>query len=237
MQTRATPSQGRLPQRSSFQRSSSYRAVRLILPLFLGLSVLTGCNAGVNRSLSVKDGESSGGLNTVNGSIRIGRDATVDGGSRSVNGSIVVRDGSKVGGLATVNGSIDVNRNVSVDGDLESVNGSIKSATGTTVDGDIATVNGRLRLAGTTINGKIKTHNGSISLSEGSRVKRDIVVARKRGVGRHRSLNIEIQDGAIVEGNIIVEDPERKVTVYLEDDCEVIGEIRGAEVVRRSDQA
>ncbi|MEM7353224.1 MAG: hypothetical protein AAF657_20685 [Acidobacteriota bacterium] len=206
-------------------------------PIFiiLALLFLTACDgAGVNRSLSVADGESrDGGLNTVNGSIRIGTDAAVDGSSRTVNGRISVRDGSKVGGLATVNGSIEVARNVEVDGDMESVNGSVDCATGTQVKGDISSINGSLFLEGTVVSGKIQTHNGSVTLRDGSRIEKDVVIARTRGTGNRREIEIKIE-GAIVEGDVIVEDPNRKVTVYLSDGGEVRGEIKDAEVVHEA---
>ncbi len=190
----------------------------------------TGCKTGVNRSLRVSDGETvDGGMNTVNGSVRIGRDATVGGTSRSVNGSISVGEGSKVGSLSTVNGSIDIDESVTVDGDLGSVNGSVESGRGSKIDGDVSTVNGRLQFDDTEIRGRLTTHNGSVTL-RGGRLRKDIIIEGRQGIGRSRKLAIKILDGAIVEGNIIVEDEDRDVTVYLENGGEVQGEIRGAEV-------
>ena len=210
------------------------------LPIFPAIVLLAaaGCHAGVNRTLRVDDGaETSRGLHTVNGSIRIGRDADVGGSSRSVNGNISVRDGSRVRSLATVNGSIEVAANVAVDGDLESVNGSVESGAGTEVSGDVATINGSLRLEGTLVQGKVRTHNGSVTLLDGSRIRQDVVIERSRGDGARRRLKIKIRDGAVVEGDVIVKDRDRPVTVYLSAGGEVLGEIRGAEVVREAPAA
>ena len=59
----------------------------LLMGLFSALLVLNcGCDASVNRSIHVGDGEHSGGLNSVNGSIHVGSNCSVDGNCRTVNG-------------------------------------------------------------------------------------------------------------------------------------------------------
>ncbi|MEM7582742.1 MAG: hypothetical protein AAF560_05130 [Acidobacteriota bacterium] len=194
------------------------------------LLTLTGCKFGVNRSLRVADGETvEGGMQTVNGSVRIGRDAKVGGASRSVNGGITVGDSSTVGSLSTVNGSIHIAESVRVNGDLGTINGAVESGRGTEVDGDISTINGRLELDETEVRGSLSTHNGAVTL-RGGRVHRDIVIEGRGGNKSSSELKIRLLDGAVVEGNVIVEDEARRVTVYLEDGGEVQGEIRGAEV-------
>lgn len=213
------------------RRSIASKTPRALLA-GLTLVLVAGCDAGVNRSFRVADGDASRGMTTVNGNIRVGRDAEVDGDSRTVNGRITVEDGSRVGGLATVNGSIRVAEHVEVDGDLESVNGAIECGRGTTVDGDVGSVNGRLELEGTTVEGKLSTHNGKVELRGGSRVRRDVVVERVHGTGHRRPLEIKILEGSVVEGDVVVKDRHRRVTVHLGDGAEVLGEVRDAEVVR-----
>ncbi len=199
----------------------------------LVLMFALGCNAGVNRSFRVADGETvDSGLNSVNGSIRVGRDAEVKGSSHTVNGRISVDDGSKVRDLGTVNGSIRVADKVEVDGDLESVNGGVECGSGTEVDGDISTVNGDVELDGAVIDGSVETINGEVTLRGGSRVKRDVVIERNRGTGSRRPLEIRVLDGSVIEGDVVVKARKRKVTVVLAGGGEVQGEIDGAEVVR-----
>ncbi len=211
-------------------RSSLLKAAAATLLLW----TLAGCHSGVNKSFRVADGETAErGMTTVNGNIHVGREAEVDGDSRTVNGRITVKEGSRVGGLATVNGGIRVAEEVTVDGDLESINGAIESGRGTTVDGDIGSVNGRLDLEGTTVQGKLTTHNGSIELRGASRIGRDVVIERVHGTGRRRTLEIKILEGSVVEGDVVVKDRSREVTVYLAGGGEVLGEIRHAEVIRQ----
>ena len=83
--------------------------------------------------------------------------------------------------MKTVNGSITLAQNVNVEGDLESVNGSAECGAGSEVHGDVVTVNGSIRLAGTTVEGEVRTYNGRVVLSEGSRIKRDLVIERSSG--------------------------------------------------------
>ena len=65
-----------------------------------------GCDASVNSSRHLGDGERSHGLTSVNGSIYVGARCIVDGSCHTVNGRIEVGDGSQVETLETVNGRI-----------------------------------------------------------------------------------------------------------------------------------
>lgn len=196
--------------------------------------ISAGCNAGVNRSFRVADGETvASGFNTVNGSINVGSDAEVRGSSHTVNGRISVDGGSRVGALATVNGSILIDDRVRVDGDLDSVNGSVVLGTDTQVDGDVSTVNGDIELDGSAIDGSVETINGEVTLRGGSRVKRDVVIGRDRGSSRRKTLEIRLLEGSVIEGDVVVRARKRKVRVVLAGASEVKGEIDGrAEVVR-----
>ncbi len=193
-----------------------------------------GCNAGVNRSFRVADGETAdSGFNSVNGSVQVGREAEVKGSSHTVNGRISVDDGARVRDLGTVNGAIRIADNVTVDGDLESVNGGVECGQGTEVDGDVSTVNGDVDLDGTIVDGNVETINGEVTLRAGARVKRDVVIERNRGDSSRRVLEIRVLGGSVIEGDVIVKDTERKVKVVLASGGEVEGEIDdSAEVVR-----
>jgi len=66
-----------------------------------------GCNMSVNRTIRIEDGETvRHSLNTVNGSVIIGKDCVIEGSCRSVNGSVLVGSRSKVGDLQSVNGGM-----------------------------------------------------------------------------------------------------------------------------------
>ena len=208
---------------------------RNVLFSFLVLSFLSfcACDASVNSSRHLADGERSAGLTSVNGSIHVGANCTVEGNCRTVNGRIEIGDNSRVEELDTVNGRIVIGANVEVDGDAGTVNGAIECGPGSKVRGRVSTVNGRVELRNTVVNDEVSTVNGDVRLSEKSVVRGRIVIKGRQGHFSHGDrLEIRVQGGSIVEGGIDVRDPERKVTVYVDKDSKVNGEIRNAEVVR-----
>lgn len=204
---------------------------------FLVLSFVSfcACDASVNSSRYVRDGEHSAGLTSVNGSIHVGANCTLEGNCRTVNGRIEVGDNSHVEDLDTVNGRIVIGANVEVDGDAATVNGAIESGSGSKVRGKLSTVNGRIELRNTAVNDEVGTVNGDVLLREKSVVRGGIVIKGRNGHffgGHGNSLEIRVEGGSLVEGGIDVRDPERKVKVYVDKDSTVNGEIRNAQVVR-----
>jgi len=201
--------------------------------LVLFTMLFWGCDASVNRSIHVGDGERSGGLNSVNGSIHVGSNCQVDGNCHTVNGRIDVGGGSRVQGLETVNGRLRLGANVVVDGHAGTVNGAIESGSGSKVHGRLSTVNGRIELSGTEVDEEISTVNGDILLQEKSVVHGGIVIKGNHGnFFGHNRLEIRISGGSTVEGGILVRDDDIEVKVYLSKDSTVKGEIKNAQVVR-----
>jgi DUF4097 and DUF4098 domain-containing protein YvlB len=205
----------------------------LFISLALILSVW-GCDMSVNRSVSIRDGEHSGGLASVNGSIRVGARCSVDGGCHTVNGRVEVGDGSQVRDLETVNGRISIGSNADVAGDVETVNGAIECGSGSKVHGKVSTVNGRIELDNTEVDEELAMVNGDILLRNKSVVRGDIVIKGHHGnfFDHHQRLEIRIESGSRVEGGIIVRDEDAEVKVYLSKDATVKGEIRNAQVIK-----
>lgn len=202
--------------------------------LLLAVIALTaGCNASVNKSIRIADGESvTGDLTSVNGSINVGNNAQVKGNAQTVNGRIRVGDSVQIGRLSTVNGGIDIGGQTQVGGDVESVNGSVECEAGSTIEGDIQTVNGRVLLEGTTVNGEIETRNGAVLLTDGTRVGRDVRIEGRTSGFSGGSLEIRLTGGSVIEGDLIVEDEDRKVRLTVDETSEVKGQIRGVEMTR-----
>jgi len=204
---------------------------------FVVLSFLSfcACDASVNRSRHVRDGERSAGLTSVNGSIHVGANCIVEGNCRTVNGRIEIGDNSRVEELDTVNGRIAIGANVEVDGDAGTVNGPIECGPGSKVRGKVSTVNGRVELRNTTVSDEVSTVNGDVLLNGKSIVRNGIVIKGRQGHffgGHGHVLEIRVEEGSVVEGGIDVRDPERKVKVYIDKDSKVNGEIRNAEVIK-----
>lgn len=189
----------------------------------------------INKSIRIADGTTTGSsLTSINGSVNIGSGAEVQGGTRTINGGIKVGDDSRTEKLSSINGRLRIGDRVTVDGNLQSINGTIKSGEGTLVTGSIETVNGDVDLAGTTIHKDLETVNGSVILDGESLIQGDLIVKKSRGSNHHeqKPLEITIRRGSVIEGDIEVLDKDRKVVVRLSDGGIVMGEIRGAEVIR-----
>ncbi len=230
-------------------------SLNLILTLgiisIMGL-VFAGCNVGVNKSIHIRDGETvNHGPKTVNGSIIIGNNCTIRGNCDTVNGRIKVGDNCEVrslhtvnlgvsvgnhtvveGSIAAVNGSITCGEEVKVDDDVTTVNGSIHCGKGVSIQGSVSNVNGDHTLIDTVVKGDLKTNTGDITLQENSIVEGDIIIRRSRSFfKRHRHLDIRISGNSEVKGDIIVEDDDLKVKVFLSGGGKVLGKINDAEVV------
>ncbi len=193
-----------------------------------------------NKSVNIAAGEVSSGASSVNGSISVGSGATVTGTLETVNGTIRIddrariRDAETVNGairvaenvhsedLTTVNGSIRVGANTTVDGSIEAVNGRIEVRKGSSVASDVGNLNGQIELTGCQIGGDISTVSGDVELADGAVVKGDIIVEKPGGLhwGKRRRPRIVIGPGSRVGGKIRL---EREVELYISDSAEVGG--------------
>ena len=206
----------------------------LFLSIVLLLLLVFGCNAKVNKSIYIEDGDKvRGNQMSVNGSVTIGSDCEVKGSCKSVNGSVTVGDNSKVRGLQSVNGSVRVGENSKVHGSIQSVNGGIVCESGVMIRGDISSVNGNLELTNTRVRDDLSTYNGNIRLSAHSVIGGDIKVKEGKGNNdRKRKVRIDVGDGSVVEGDVRVRGKNIQVTVYLSGGGEVKGDIVNAKVVK-----
>jgi hypothetical protein len=210
--------------------------------LLVLLMSLPAFGASINKSIKIGDGEEAGGATSVNGSITVGDDATVTGNLKTVNGSIRVDSGASIekastvnGGLrladgvraeslSTVNGSINVGEQGVIDGEVNAVNGRISIGNGTSVSDDVGNVNGQIGLSGAEVSGDLTTVNGDIELSDGAVVKGDLVVEEPSNWswGKQKSRKPRIVIGP---GSRV--DGEirlgRKVELYISDSAEVGG--------------
>jgi DUF4097 and DUF4098 domain-containing protein YvlB len=195
----------------------------------------------MNKSINVEAGSETGGQSTVNGSISVGDDATVNGGLETVNGTIKVDDNARIenaqtvngsvrigSGVSTrdvtsVNGSISVGPNSTVEGKVNVVNGKISLSNGSSVSHDVSNVNGEIDIDGAGIGGDLTTVSGDVTLSNGATLQGDLVVEKPHGRNwglRDRKPRIIVGPGARVVGEIRL---EREVELYISDTAEVGG--------------
>jgi DUF4097 and DUF4098 domain-containing protein YvlB len=162
----------------------------------------------------------TGEVSSVNGSIRIEEGATVVD-AETVNGGLRVADKVRSRHLSTVNGSIDVAQDVVVDGDVSAVNGRITIGGGSKVAKDLGNINGEIELEGSEVGGDVSTINGDIELAGGAVVMGNIIVEEPGGrTSKNRTPRIVIGPGSRVEGVIRL---ERKVKLYISESAEVGG--------------
>jgi hypothetical protein len=208
-------------------------AVLLSIPAF---------GATINKSVKIADGETSTGATSVNGSITVGENAVVTGGLKTVNGSVRVDAGAKIESastvngsvkigsqvesenLSTVNGSIKVGESATVDGDVEAVNGRITIASGASVAEDVSNVNGQIDITGAEISGDVSTVSGDVNVIEGGVVKGDVIVEENKSWGwnkdKKRKPRVVIGPGSTVAGDIVL---EQKVDLFISESADVGG--------------
>lgn len=229
--------------------------MRLAALAILAVALAAPAYAGsINKGIVIEDGASSGGQSSVNGSITVGSKATVTGELETVNGTIRVDDeatvedlrtvnggiriGSKAktGDISGVNGSIRVGENVVVDGEISVVNGRVSTESGTRIGEDVSNVNGEIRISGSTIGQDLTTVNGDVWLMDESEVQGDLIVEKPSGWNwqGQRDPSIVVGAGSSVKGEIRL---ERKVKLYLHETAKVgsvSGEMTLADAVRFS---
>ena len=214
--------------------------------LFAGLAALVfslPAYSNDNKSVRIDDGAESNGASSVNGSITVGKRATVTGSLSTVNGSIRVGEGSRIEDASTVNGSlrisddshtedlqtvnggIRVGEQVVVDGEITAVNGKINVNTGSSVDGEVRNVNGSIVLSGSTVARDVSTVNGDIRVVDGAVVKGDAIVEEVSNsffgiFGNGKKPTVVIGPGSRVEGVLLL---KREVKLYISDRAEVGG--------------
>ncbi len=99
----------------------------------------------------------------------------------------------------------------------------------------MTTINGKIELNGAEVAKDVKTINGDIALRDGSTIGGDIVI-EERGESssrRSRPLRIELEGGSVVKGNVLVEDPDMEVEIYLRDGSRVLGRVENAQVIEK----
>ena len=165
--------------------------------LLVMLMAVPALGASINKSIKIEAGGESSGATSVNGSITIGENAVVTGDVETVNGSIRVDSGAKIQDASTVNGGIRLAEGVQAD-NVSTVNGSIKASESVTVAGEVEAVNGRINVdKGASVATDVSNVNGKIALT-GAVIGGDVSTV---------SGDIDVVDGSVVKGNIIVEKP------------------------------
>jgi DUF4097 and DUF4098 domain-containing protein YvlB len=166
--------------------------------------------SSVNGGISIEGGSTVGGIENVNGRVRLTEDVTVDGDIENVNGQITLGPGTRI------------------EGDVETVNGSIKADERTVIGGRVVSVNGAISLSGVQVAG-VQSHNGSIQLDAGTEVNGPLTMKRSTGF----NLEIGKPPKVVIGADVRVDGPltfEREVQLYVHESA-TIGEVTGAEAV------
>ena len=210
--------------------------------LLIMLMAVPVYGASVNKSIKIDAGSESDGATTVNGSISVGEGSVVTGTLQTVNGKIrvddnsTIEDASTVNGrlsisddvkshnLETVNGSVSVGENSTVAGDVETVNGGIRLERGSEVAKGVSNINGDIVLVASEVGGNVSTVKGDVDLSDGSIVKGDLIVEKpgKWSFGNSNNRMPEIVIGPGSEVRGTIR-LEREVKLYISESAKVGG--------------
>ena len=208
----------------------------------LTLLMVVPAFGSVNKSIKIDAGSDSSGATSVNGSITVGADAVVTGGVRTVNGSIRVDSGASIEvaetvngrvkiasnvrseSLTTVNGAVTVGESSTVNGEIETVNGGISVDKGSKIAKSVSNVNGNIELSGAEVGGDVATVTGSIDVMDGTLVKGDLIVEKPSNWGwgnkKSRKPRIVVGPGSTIEGVIKL---EHEVELYVSTTANVGG--------------
>lgn len=208
-----------------------FRQSALICILLFGLGA---CVEGVNETIRVEAGQTTGDQSTVNGSVHLGRAAHADA-LGTVNGSIVLAEDATAESAETVNGGVKLGSNARIARDASTVNGGITLERGAAIGGNASNVNGEIRLDAARITGTIETVNGDIEVGADSRVDGGIHVSKPGGgwlnFGSSSGMpHITIGPRAVVGGTLQF---DREVVLRVSDSAQ-IGKIVGATPVTYS---
>ena len=182
--------------------------------------------SSVNGSISVgENAVVSGSLNTVNGTVRVDAGATIENAS-TVNGAVRISDNVRSRDLSTVNGSVKVGESATVDGEIEAVNGSITLQKGSSVADDVSNINGQIELSGAEVGGDVSTVTGDINVVDGSVVKGNLIVEKPSNWGWGKSTKRKPRI-VIGPGSSVVGniDLEREVELFISESATVGGVI------------
>jgi hypothetical protein len=194
--------------------------LRAILVIGTALYLLSACSnaysgddrdvTSVNGSVRAEPGQTYGKLTTVNGSVRIGRDAVVDE-AKAVNGHIELDENARAGQVNTVNGSLRIGAGATIDRGATTVNGGVKLGARARVGGDVTTVSGHIQVNGAEVTGKLVTRNGDIDLSDGARVRGGIHVQKKNdanwGWDKSDPIEVHVCGTCVVDGELRFDQP------------------------------
>jgi len=208
----------------------------------LALLMVVPAFGSINKSIKIDAGSDSSGATSVNGSITVGADAVVTGGVRTVNGSIRVDSGASIEvaetvngrvkiasnvrseSLTTVNGAVTVGESSTVNGEIETVNGGISVDKGSKIAKSVSNVNGNIELSGAEVGGDVATVTGSIDVMDGTLVKGDLIVEKPSNWGwgnkKSRKPRIVVGPGSTIEGVIKL---EHEVELYVSTTANVGG--------------
>ncbi|MDT0596317.1 hypothetical protein [Glaciecola petra] len=172
--------------------------------------------SSVNKSLTVKSGQTIGNASSVNGSLTIGDNVQANK-ITSVNGRLRVGENVTATKLSSVNGKLSADEGLNVSEEVTTVNGKIQLSKNSEIGGKVATVNGTIELKNVDVGGNVETINGNINLLDNTIVDGDIVFGNKNSKNYYNGPDpiLSIESGSNVKGDIIL---RRPVDLEIEDE-------------------
>ncbi|QNK02273.1 hypothetical protein [Dyella telluris] len=155
------------------------RCSLLALSLLLPLTAMA-TDQDINKisdDIRIESGQHAGDLSAVSGDIEVGDHAVV-GDVNSISGLITVGREAQVTDLGTVSGNIRVGKGAVAKGNIGTVSGHIELSPGAQVKGHVAGVSQSITLDDARVSGGIETATGDITIGAGSIVEGGILVTQ-----------------------------------------------------------
>ncbi len=201
----------------------------VLIPLFLFIS----CDVQINKDFNIPDNTKvKKDLITVNGDINIGKNCIVGGDLNTVNGVIKIQELSHVKAyVQAVTGSIIIEENVTIEGDISTMTGTIE-INSSSVLGNVSNISGDIEFSQTNLTGDLISNFGNITLTNNTVIDGSIIIKENEEIPEKlRNVKVVIADSSVVQGDLINDNREVIVVVYVEEGSSISGEIIDADVV------
>jgi DUF4097 and DUF4098 domain-containing protein YvlB len=199
----------------------------------IGFLLLVSCDVNINKDFKIEDHATvKNDLITVNGGIYVGAHCIVEGDLSTVNGPVELKNNTQVkASIQTVNGAVTIYDNVKVSGNISTLNGEI-DITNSEIVGSISNISGDIQLVHVKSDGDVSTNFGDITVRSNSTISGSIRISDNDEIPEKlRNVKITIRDSSIVQGDLINENREVIVLVFIEEGSSINGEIIDADKV------
>ncbi|KAA3617802.1 MAG: hypothetical protein D8M58_00360 [Calditrichaeota bacterium] len=200
---------------------------------FFAFLFLVSCDVNINKDFVIPDNTTvENDLISVNGNINIGENCIVEANLSTVNGNIEIKKFTRIeSSIQTVNGNISIIEKVKVDGDITSLTGLIE-INNSTVVGNVSNISGDIEVNKIELDGDLISNFGKITIENNSEINGSVVIKANDEIPEKlRNVKIIISDSSVIQGDLVNDNRDVIVSVFIEEGSSIYGEIIDADLV------